>query len=66
MNTGRTKAPLINFIEVNPRETIDKGHLSKKIGMDKLQPFVVIFKNMKSLNLMGERSFEIVILLWHE
>ena len=38
MNTGRTKAPLINFIEVNPRETIDKGHLSKKIGMDKLQP----------------------------
>ena len=28
MNTGRTKAPLI-----------DKGHLSKKIGMDKLQPF---------------------------
>ena len=39
MNTGRTKAPLINFIEVNPRETIDKGHLSKKIGMDKLQPF---------------------------
>ena len=39
MNTGRTKAPLINFIEVNPRETIDKGHLSKKRGMDKLQPF---------------------------
>ena len=39
MNTGRTKAPLINFIEVNPRETIDKGHISKKIGMDKLQPF---------------------------
>ena len=39
MNTGLTKAPLINFIEVNPRETIDKGHLSKKIGMDKLQPF---------------------------
>ena len=39
MNTGRTKAPLINFIEVNPMETIDKGHLSKKIGMDKLQPF---------------------------
>ena len=39
MNTGRTKASLINFIEVNPRETIDKGHLSKKIGMDKLQPF---------------------------
>ena len=39
MNPGRTKAPLINFIEVNPRETIDKGHLSKKIGMDKLQPF---------------------------
>lgn len=39
MNTKQIKAPLISYIDVNPRETIAKGHLSKKIGMDKLQPF---------------------------
>ena len=39
MNTGRIKAPLISLIEMNPKETFAKGHLGKKIGMDKLQPF---------------------------
>lgn len=39
MNTRRIKASLISFIELNPRETIAKGYLAKKIGMDKLQPF---------------------------
>lgn len=39
MNTKQTKVPLISIIDVNPIETIAKGHLSKKIGMDKLQPF---------------------------
>ena len=39
MNIGRIKAPLVSFIDVNPRETIAKGNLSKKIGMDKLKPF---------------------------
>ena len=36
---NRTKAALIDFIDVNPKETITKGHLYKKIGMDKLSPF---------------------------
>ena len=39
MNSGRIKAPLISLIEMNPKETFIKGHLGKKIGMDKLQPF---------------------------
>ena len=39
MNTGRVKAPLIDYIEVNPRETIIKGSMAKKIGIDKLRPF---------------------------
>lgn len=39
MESERIKAPLIDYIEVNPKETIIKRHLSKKIGMDKLQPF---------------------------
>lgn len=39
MNIERTKIPLIDYIEVNPRETIVKGCVAKKIGMDKLQPF---------------------------
>lgn len=30
MNTGRVKAPLIDYIEVNPRETIIKGSMAKK------------------------------------
>lgn len=28
-----------SFIEINPREILDKGVLAKKVGMDKLQPF---------------------------
>ena len=39
MSIGRIKAPLIDYIEVNLRETIVKGCMAKKIGMDKLQPF---------------------------
>ena len=39
MSIGRIKAPLIDYIEVNPRETIAKGCIAKKIGMDRLQPF---------------------------
>lgn len=39
MSRGRIKAPLIDCIEVNPKETITKGCISKKIGMDKIQPF---------------------------
>lgn len=39
MSIGRIKAPLIDYIEVNPRETIAKGYIAKKIGMDRLQPF---------------------------
>ncbi|MEY8675722.1 restriction endonuclease subunit S [Thomasclavelia cocleata] len=39
MNINRTKMSLIDYIEMNPRETIAKGCIAKKIGMDKLQPF---------------------------
>ncbi len=33
------KAILSEYIELNPRETLIKGSLGKKIAMDKLQPF---------------------------
>ena len=39
MNINRTKMSLIDYIEVNPKETIAKGCIAKKIGMDKLQAF---------------------------
>jgi len=39
MDNKRIKVPLIDFIEMNPSETIIKGCLAKKISMDKLQPF---------------------------
>ena len=39
MKIEQTKTHLIDYIEVNPRETIVKGSVAKKIGMDKLQPF---------------------------
>lgn len=39
MKIEQTKTHLIDYIEVNPRETIVKGCVAKKIGMDKLQPF---------------------------
>lgn len=34
-----TIAHLFEYIDVNPKETLAKGTLSKKISMDKLQPF---------------------------
>ncbi len=34
-----TIARLFEYIDVNPRETLGKGTLAKKISMDKLQPF---------------------------
>ena len=39
MNLKWEKAFLHKYVEINPRETISKGCISKKIGMDKLQPF---------------------------
>ena len=30
---------LFKYIDINPKETIPKGCIAKKIGMDKLQPF---------------------------
>ena len=39
MSIGRIKAHLSDYIEVNPRETIAKGCIAKKISMDRLQPF---------------------------
>ncbi len=39
MSFGLKKAFLHNYVEINPRETIVKGYITKKIGMDKLQSF---------------------------
>ena len=33
------KLKISSFIEINPREILNKGVLAKKVGMDKLQPF---------------------------
>lgn len=34
-----TTAKLNDYIEINPKETLNKGVLAKKISMDKLQPY---------------------------
>jgi len=39
MDSEWKKELLYKYIEINPRETIAKGCVAKKIGMDKLQPF---------------------------
>lgn len=39
MNLEWKKAPLHKNIEMNPKETIAKGCVAKKVGMDKLSPF---------------------------
>ena len=39
MNLEWKKVPLHKYIEINPKETITKGRLAKKVGMDKLSPF---------------------------
>ena len=32
-------AKLENYVEINPKESLSKGKIAKKISMDKLQPF---------------------------
>ena len=39
MDSEWKKELLYKYIEINPRETIAKGCVAKKIGMDKLEPF---------------------------
>lgn len=39
MNSEWQKVKLKDVIEINPKESIKKGNLSKKIAMDKLKPF---------------------------
>lgn len=39
MNTNWKTAKLKDYIEINPKESIAKGTIAKKIAMDKLQPF---------------------------
>lgn len=39
MNENYTAVRLEDFIEINPKESLSKGQLAKKISMDKLQPF---------------------------
>ena len=45
----------------NPTETLKKGTLAKKVGMDKLHHFVVIFQIMKLLNFPAGRNLEMAI-----
>ena len=39
MNSEWQKVQLKDVLEINPKESIKKGKLSKKIAMDKLKPF---------------------------
>ena len=57
MNKRQIKAPLINFIDVNLRDTITKVHLSKKIGMDKLQPFCRDISKYEIAEFNGDTKF---------
>lgn len=39
MNEVKTVTKLRDYIEVNPKESLSKGIMAKKVSMDKLQPF---------------------------
>ena len=39
MSTGWEKSKICSKIEINPKETLEKGIIATKIGMDKLIPF---------------------------
>ena len=39
LKNGWKIAKLENYVEINPKESLSKGKIAKKISMDKLQPF---------------------------
>ena len=56
---------LYEFVILNPKETLPKGTISKKIAMDKLQPFTRDILGY-DVEPYAELNFATVILLWLE
>ena len=57
MSTVWKSEKLSACIEINPRETLKKGVLAKKIGMDKLQPFCRDIKEYEITEFFGGVKF---------
>ena len=55
---------LFEYIDINPKETIIRGCLAKKIPMDKLQPFCRDIPEYETSELMVARNFVTVTPLW--
>lgn len=60
------KYKLSDIAEFNPRESINKGSVAKKVAMDKLQPFCRDIPSMNILNLQVVRNSGMAIQLWQE
>lgn len=54
---------LDEIVEFNPRETIKKGVIAKKIAMDKLQPFCRDITEVELEPFLAVQNFEMVTLL---
>lgn len=52
-----TTARLFEYIEVNPKETLPKGTLARKISMDKLQPFCRDIPEYELAEFLGGAKF---------
>ncbi len=57
---------LDEIVEFNPRETIKKGVIAKKIAMDKLQPFCRDITEFELESFLVVQNSEMVTLLWQE
>ena len=57
MNTNWKIAKLKDYIEINPKESIAKGTIAKKIAMDKLQPFCRDIPEYELAEFMGGTKF---------
>ena len=66
MKSEWTKKKLSDIADFNPRETIKKGAIAKKIPMDLLRPFIAIFHIMLKNVFLVVRSSVMEIQLWHE
>lgn len=65
MRSEWTGRKLSDIAEFNPRESLPKGTVAKKIAMDKLQPFAVIFLHMRWKHIQEERNSAMGIPSWH-
>ena len=57
---------LDEIVEFNPRETIKKDVIAKKIAMDKLQPFCRDITEFELEPFLVVQNSETVTLLWQE